>query len=417
MPRIFWMVGAALAAMLALAPAPAQAHDVGATLIVVSATDSTVRLDAQIPLTGIDFAYDTALDRDPATAVNDRRSWLQMLIGEGTRLTDPDGTAWTVRVDSLAADQVQGRNTVHAQLTATPPPGTRPTLIHLRWGAVTDIDYSHKVYVSENVDGTTGLAGTITHYQPELPLPLHTPAADPVSFPEMLTTGFQHFRDGTDHQLFLCLVALGAARRRQRPAATVRRLALLTLGFTTGHSISLALAALGWVTLPSRWVETAIAATIAIGAVHAARPALPARVQLAVTVCFGLVHGFGFAGTLKGLSLHGAGLITPLLGFNLGLEAAQLAALALVVIPLWLIARSAAATVALATAIAAIAISWMLQRALGIGNPIDRFISTALGTPERLALVLLAGSLFVLAFQRRTRRQPDRRRSAAAADS
>jgi len=68
MQRLLWVAGAALA-FFALAPAPAQAHDVGATLIVVSATGPTVRLDAQIPLTGIDFAYDTALDRDPATAV------------------------------------------------------------------------------------------------------------------------------------------------------------------------------------------------------------------------------------------------------------------------------------------------------------------------------------------------------------
>ena len=49
-----------------------------------------------------------------------------------------------------------------------------------------------------------------------------------------------------------------------------------------------------------------------------------------------------------------------------------------------------------ATAIAAIASSWILQRALGIGNPVDRFISTALDTPERLALILLVGALPVL---------------------
>ncbi|GAA2576209.1 HupE/UreJ family protein [Winogradskya consettensis] len=397
MARNLWLAGAVLVAFFVLAPAPAQAHDVGATLLVVSATDTTVLIDAQIPLTGIDFAYDTALDRDPASAIAERGSWLRSLIGAGAVLTAPGGASWTVRVDGLTADRVQGRNTVHAALTATPPPGTGISLVQLRWGAVTDIDYSHKVYVSENDNGTIRLAGTITHYQPQLPLQRHTPLAHRVSFATMPATGFQHFRDGTDHQLFLCLVALGVARRKQRPAATVRRLGLLTLGFTIGHSVSLALATLGWVTLPSRWVETAIAATIAISAVHAARPALPARTELAVTACFGLVHGFGFAGTLEGLSLHGTALVAPLLGFNLGLEAAQLAALALVAIPLWLIARSAAATVVLAAAIAAIAISWVLQRALGTGNPIDGFVSTVLGTPERLALILLAGALFVLA--------------------
>lgn len=410
MARSLWLAGAALVAFFALAPAQAQAHDVGATLIVVSATDTTVHLDAQIPLTSIDFAYDTTLDRSPVAAVAQRRSWLLSLFARGGVLTDPGGASWTVRVDNLAADQSQGRNTLHAQLTATPPAAGRPAQARLAWGIVTDIDYSHKVYVSDDANGTTRLVGSITHYQPTLALALHRPTPGRVSFAGMLATGFQHFRDGTDHQLFLCLVALGAARRKQRPAATVRRLALLTLGFTIGHSVSLAIATLGWVTLPSRWVETAIAVTIAISAVHAARPVVPAGVELAVTACFGLVHGFGFAGTLEGLSLHGTGLITPLIGFNLGLEAAQLAALAVVAIPLWLIARSRTAAVTLATTIAAVAISWIRQRAFTVDNPIDRLVTTVLGTPERLALVLLAGGLLVLAAGRRPARasQPQR---------
>jgi DMSO/TMAO reductase YedYZ heme-binding membrane subunit len=67
-----------------------------------------------------------------------------------------------------------------------------------------------------------------------------------------------------DHLLFICMLALAAARRRPRALATVQSLALLTAMFTVGHSVSLALAALGWVMLPSRWVKTGIAITITI---------------------------------------------------------------------------------------------------------------------------------------------------------
>jgi DMSO/TMAO reductase YedYZ heme-binding membrane subunit len=72
-----------------------------------------------------------------------------------------------------------------------------------------------------------------------------------------------------DHLLFICMLALAAARRRPRALATLQSLALLTAIFTVGHSVSLALAALGWVTLPSRCVKTGIAITIALGALNA----------------------------------------------------------------------------------------------------------------------------------------------------
>jgi hypothetical protein len=64
-------------------------------------------------------------------------------------------------------------------------------------------------------------------------------------------------------------LAGAAARRRPRALATVQSLALLTAMFTVGHSVSLALAALGWVMLPSRCVKTGIAITIALGALNA----------------------------------------------------------------------------------------------------------------------------------------------------
>jgi hypothetical protein len=90
-----------------------------------------------------------------------------------------------------------------------------------------------------------------------------------VTFPAMLCVSFEHFWDARDHLLFSCMPALAAARRRPRALATVQSLALLTAMFTVGHSASLALAALGWVTLPSRCVKTGIAITIALGALNA----------------------------------------------------------------------------------------------------------------------------------------------------
>jgi HupE / UreJ protein len=154
--------------------------------------------------------------------------------------------------------------------------------------------------------------GLINHTDPVLELSVQAPAPATSS---LFGVGFDHFREGPDHLLFLALIALRVARRRAGPAATARRLAALTVTFTVGHSASLALAALGLVSAPTRLVETAIAVTIVLAAVHAVRPLAPARAEIAVTGAFGLIHGFGFASTLTDLSLTGSGLVLPLLAF------------------------------------------------------------------------------------------------------
>jgi hypothetical protein len=95
-------------------------------------------------------------------------------------------------------------------------------------------------------------------------------------------------------------------------------------GFTLAHSITLALAATGRVSLPSSFIEPAIAATIVVAAIDNLRPIFPGR-RGVMTFCFGLVHGFGFAGALAELELPAGAFAWALLRFNLGIELGQLA--------------------------------------------------------------------------------------------
>ena len=166
--------------------------------------------------------------------------------------------------------------------------------------------------------------------------------------------------------------------------------------FTVGHSLSLALAAMGWVNLPGRWVEVAIAATIFVAAGYALHPRLSTRAEVAVTGTFGLIHGFGFAGTLAELSLHGRDLAVPLLAFNVGLETAQLAALALVVVPLFVLARSTTASRIFAACVALVAGGWVVERTWGTTVPFESVATTALASPERLAMVVALAAVAVL---------------------
>ena len=122
-------------------------------------------------------------------------------------------------------------------------------------------------------------------------------------------------------------------------------------------------------------------------------PHLREGAELVLTLTFGLVHGSGFAGTLQDMSLRGAELAQPLLAFNLGLEIAQLAVVAVLAVPVWLISRSRPTTYAVTATTAVIAATWIVQRAFDAANPIDGLVTTLFGSPERLALVLLAVGL------------------------
>ncbi len=98
--------------------------------------------------------------------------------------------------------------------------------------------------------------------------------------------------------------------------------------FTVAHSITLSLAALQIIELPSRLVESAIAASVVLAAANNLWPVVERRRWL-VAFSFGLIHGFGFASVLTELGLPKDALVLSLLGFNLGVEVGQLGIVAI----------------------------------------------------------------------------------------
>jgi hypothetical protein len=137
------------------------------------------------------------------------------------------------------------------------------------------------------------------------------------SLASALELGAWHVLEGLDHLLFLLLVVLSG----RRPRAL---LALLTC-FTVGHALTLVACAKLGVTLPAVFVEPAIAATIVVMAIYEAGwPGAGGARRLALVFGCALIHGLGLAGTLSELGLRGDSRLATLLGFNLGVELAQL---------------------------------------------------------------------------------------------
>jgi hypothetical protein len=178
---------------------------------------------------------------------------------------------------------------------------------------------------------------------------------------EYTRLGFTHIiPDGLDHILFVLGLFLASSR--------VRPLLAQITAFTVAHSVSLALAMTGVVHLSASIVEPAIAASIVFVAVdNLVTPSVGWR-RIGVVFLFGLIHGLGFAGVLGELGLPRGQFISGLAAFNVGVEAGQLAviALAFAVVGIW---RSRAwyrarAVVPGSIAIACVGIWWTLQRTL-----------------------------------------------------
>jgi hydrogenase/urease accessory protein HupE len=134
--------------------------------------------------------------------------------------------------------------------------------------------------------------------------------------------GVQHIATGLDHLLFVLGLLLWVHGRR--------RLVATITAFTVGHSVTLSLAVLGVVAFPARWVEVAIAVSLLVLAADLARPASPSPSPLGrrpwlLAFCFGLLHGFGFAGALAEAGLPIGEIPLALFAFNAGIEAGQLA--------------------------------------------------------------------------------------------
>jgi hypothetical protein len=174
----------------------------------------------------------------------------------------------------------------------------------------------------------------------------------------------------------------------------IRRLAVVVTAFTLGHSVTLALGALGLLRLPSAPVELAVAGSILCAAIHALRPVFPGR-EAWIAGAFGLLHGLAFAGALEGLGFDRAGLLTLLSGFNLGVEVVQLGVVLAVAPALVVIVRGplgGSLRVAGATFAAAATIGWMGERAFGLPNPMGALVEAA-----RLHGAAILGGLYAVA--------------------
>lgn len=199
---------------------------------------------------------------------------------------------------------------------------------HLSYQLFFDDDPLHRALVQ--VSGSDGsYLSALSPGQRTLEL-----ASEPGLFDTMtmfIWEGMVHLWIGYDHILFLLALMLPVALRREdgkwvytsSVREAIRDVAYIVTAFTFAHSITLALATLGWVRVNIYWVETLIALSIVVAAINIVWPILGDRRYL-LGFGFGLIHGFGFASVLADAVADTNALVVALISFNIGVELAQL---------------------------------------------------------------------------------------------
>jgi hypothetical protein len=231
------------------------------------------------------------------------------------------------------------------------------SILAIHYGLLFDIDAQHRGLVHVG-DQTVVIRDSA---------PVTVTLGASTSTPTFIREGVWHIWIGLDHVLFLLCLLLPAVFPRRGQPMSLRSVAMevfeIVTAFTLAHSITLVVSAVGLVTLPSRFVETAIALSVVAAALNNLVRLVDAR--WAVAFALGLLHGFGFSSVLIDLGLPSRELVGALLSFNIGVEIGQ-AAIVVAVLPLLYLIRRTLAYRALlfagSGAAALLASFWTYQR-------------------------------------------------------
>ncbi len=373
-----------LLALLCTLAAPAWAHKPSDSYLTLALHGQQIDGQWDIALRDLDFALGLDQDGDGKLTwdeIRGRHAAIAAYALQRLALASGGAPCPIVALEQLIDQHTDGAYTV-LRLRATCPAPI--ATLDIGYQLFADLDPQHK--------GLLNLSRDDLHvsaiFGPEAPRQsLSLAAPDPLGqFGAYVRHGIWHIWIGFDHILFLLSLLLPAVwvmpgrepyrklyRTPPREAVDSLRLAFLDVlkvvtAFTLAHSITLTLAALSLIALPSRVVESAIAASVVLAALNNLFPLFRGHRPLAA-FGFGLIHGFGFASVLGDLGLPQAAMVRSLFGFNLGVEIGQLAIVA-VFLPLafllrrtWLYRQLMGSGSLL---IAAIAAGWLIERVLDV---------------------------------------------------
>lgn len=354
----------------------AQAHKLSDAYLTVAVSKGQVSGACEVALRDLEIvlALDSNLDGAITWAeLKARQTNVVGYLSSRVRV-EADGQSVPLNWDGLKVSLHLDGGYAVLDLKGDLPPGA--SKVKLIYGLLWEEDPLHRGLLNLTL-GSATTAAVFSQASPSVTVDLEKPVSL-TRFDQFLVEGVLHIWIGYDHILFLVALLLPAVMALKlqgwRPAEAFKPAALNVLkvvtAFTLAHSITLSLAALDVVRLPSRLVESTIALSVIIAAANNLKPFFRERGWM-VAFGFGLIHGFGFAGVLGELGLPTGSLVPALIGFNLGVELGQLAIVA-VFLPVAFLIRSTTfyhrvALQAGSVAISLVAALWFVDRAFDIG--------------------------------------------------
>lgn len=311
---------------------PSWAHKASDSYLVIDAQGTELKAQWDIALRDIDFAI--GLDSDG----NGEITWGELRTHQDpvqawalSRLELSRAGACDLRVTSMQVDTHTDGAYAVLHISGQCPGASGE--LGLRYRLLFDLDNLHRGLLRLTLDGTTHStvlgpdSGALRFAAGEM--------SRLAQFQQYLVEGVWHIWIGFDHILFLLSLLLPAVLvyhagfwlGAPRFGLAMREVLWVVTAFTAAHSVTLSLAALGLISLPSRLVESVIALSVVLAAANNVWPVVAHR-RWVVAFCFGLIHGFGFASVLAELGLPADALAVSLVGFNVGVELGQMAIVA-----------------------------------------------------------------------------------------
>ena len=397
-PFVLALGGVAAAILVALAASPASAHGFSSVVYVDVSSSEAGHVQTELQLeydllvvSAADAEQDDPLFQDgtaafedgdateQATALDDHLDTVLAYVTDRFTVTSGDEPCTPEPVGDITMTAQEG--VPYAVLVldhSCAAPGDGHVVTSTLFGDSEGYVTGTKVILTYELDGKSGSAA-LDASQPSF----STEQSTGERFWEFFHLGAEHLLTGIDHILFLLALIAGSRR--------LREVVLAATAFTLAHSVTFILASTGVISAPAQLVEPVIALSIAIVASwHLwqlwrrgdAATTLDAKsgplgldragwLRLGIVFLFGLVHGLGFASALGIDEPWSWTLLWSLLVFNLGIEAVQLAIIA-VLFPLLILLRRRAprlglwATGLLAVAVSAAGLIWFVQRVLGL---------------------------------------------------
>ena len=418
----------ALAVLLALAAMTgvAAAHKSGESYVYLDVFDSTIEGELHYPVEELNDVLGVNIPNDPDEALDWAGTNAGLILdysADHFAMAGVDGSEWPIVYGEL--DSLDGRDGAYliATFEVDQEFAESPRQFVVTYDAIVHARSDRAALLAIATDFGSGTfkneADMLLRFSADNPT--QTVDLGDTSFWKGMTAvidlGVEHIRIGADHILFIVALVLPSVlvfsrgpgwEPSPRVGSSLWRVLKIVTMFTVAHSITLTLGGLGIIELPSALVESVIAISIILAALHNIRPVLVNR-EWIIAFGFGLIHGFGFAGLLADLGLTQSRRLVSLFGFNLGIEIGQAVIILLVFPALYLARRTKAylpAMYAGSVLLILVAAVWALERVFSIDLGTEWVFDRATVWPRQLILVAILYGLAIYAY-RKGRRNDD----------